>query len=236
MSKRVIVDPKIFDAFPDFKRGLVIVDELENRFQNDRIMGLLDKVIELRRSEVGLLDHPFVKAWDEAHTKFGSNPNRFPPSIKALLKRVQKTGRIPFINNVVAIFNYISIKYLVPCGGDDVDRIEGNLCLGFASGRERFIPLGGTEEEFPEPGEVIYFDDKSLKVMCRRWNWRNGDFSKIVEETKRAVINVDGIGSIPEELVVEARDELANLLAECCAAKVRLALLKRDMKEIVLYE
>jgi len=65
----------------------------------------------------------------------------------------------------VALFNYISIKYLIPCGGDDVDKIEGNLHLGFAKGDEWFVALGSEEKENPRPGEVIYFDDKTLKVI-----------------------------------------------------------------------
>jgi DNA/RNA-binding domain of Phe-tRNA-synthetase-like protein len=140
--------------------------------------------------------------------------------VKSLLKRVQKGKPLPFINCVVAAFNYISLKYLVPCGGDDVSKIEGNLTLGLATGQEVFVPLGGGEPEHPEPGEVIYYDDATLNVMCRKWNWRNGDFTKITEDTKRIVINVDGVGPIPEEVIVSARDDLAEILQNECAASL----------------
>ncbi|HBY57266.1 MAG TPA: hypothetical protein DEG96_05335 [Candidatus Atribacteria bacterium] len=229
--RKVIIDPVIFTQFPDFKRGIIIVKDVENALSNKRIKRPLNKEIDKRVKE-DLFEHPFIKAWDEAHLRFGSNPDKFPPSIKSLLKRIKKGGGFPFINSVVALFNYISIKYLIPCGGDDVDKIEGNLHLGFANGDESFIPLGGDDEEHPQPGEVIYFDDKSLKVMCRRWNWRNGDFSKITENTKRMVINIDGIGEVPQSLIEEARDELAKLLIEQCKAKLTTDLLNRDNREI----
>ena len=229
--RKVIIDPEIFVQFPDFKRGIIVVKDIENALGNKRIKKPLNEEIEKRMKE-DLIEHPFVKAWDEAHLKFGSNPNKFPPSIKSLLKRIKKGGGFPFINSVVALFNYISIKYLIPCGGDDVGKIEGNLHLGFAKGNEWFVALGSEEKENPQLGEVIYFDDETLKVMCRRWNWRNGDFSKITENTKRMVINIDGIGAVPQSIIEEARNELAKLLTERCKAELTTDLLNRNNREI----
>ncbi len=229
--RKIIVDNEIFDKFPDFKRGVIVVSSIENALGNKRIKKPLNKEIE-NKNDFDYKNHEFIKVWDEVHTKFGSNPNKFPPSIKSLLKRIQSGGGFPFINSVVALFNYISIKYLVPCGGDDIEKIRGNLRLGFAKGKEIFIPLGTEKEEIPEVGEVIYFDDKTLNVMCRRWNWRNGDFTKITEHTKKIIINIDGIQSVPKSLIEEARDELAKLLVEQCNAQITTDYIDKDNREI----
>lgn len=229
--KNIIIDNEIFDQFPDFKRGIIIVSDIENALGNKRIKKPLNKEIE-NRGGIDYNGHEFVRTWDDVHSKFGSNPNKFPPSIKSLLKRIQTGGGFPFINSVVALFNYISIKHLIPCGGDDVDKIEGNLHLGLAKGNEIFIPLGSEEQETPEAGEVIYFDDKTLNVMCRRWNWRNGDFSKITEHTKKIVINIDGIGPVSQSLIEGARDELSKLLVEQCNAKLTTDYIDKDNREI----
>ena len=109
--RKVIIDSEIFTQFPDFKRGIIIVGDIENALGNKRIKKPLNKEIEKRMKE-DLIEHPFVKAWNEAHLKFNSDPHKFPPSIKALLKRIKQGGGFPFINSVVALFNYISIKYL----------------------------------------------------------------------------------------------------------------------------
>ncbi len=231
--RKIIVEDQIFEKFPGFVRGIIIVKNIENAPTNDRIGKLLDEIMSERIGEQWF-EHEYVRAWEEAHRRFGSNPKRYPPSVKQLLKRIQKGRKIPFINSVVAAFNYVSLKYLVPCGGDDVDKIEGNLRLGFAKGNEIFVPLGGGSVEHPKPGEVIYYDDKSLRVMCRRWNWRNGDFSKITEETKRIVINVDGITPIPRRVVEDARDELADLLADECNAELTTDFITREKREIEL--
>ena len=229
--RKIIIEKEIFDRFPGFKRGLVIVEDIENARENENIEKLLDKEIE-RRAKEHNIEHKFIKAWDEIHRGFGSNPNRFPPSIKALLKRIEKGAKIPFINSVVASFNYISLKYLIPCGGDDIAKVKGNLHLGFASGNELFTPLGKDEIEHPDQGEVIYYDDEALTVMCRKWNYRNGDFTKVTEESKKIVINIDGAGVVPESLIIEARDELAQLLKEQAKAKLSTDLLTKEKNEL----
>jgi DNA/RNA-binding domain of Phe-tRNA-synthetase-like protein len=231
--RKIAIENKIFVRFPDFKRGIIIVTNIDNTFKNNWIQNLLDQEIE-NKIGTDYSINEFVKEWDEVHRAFGSNPNKFPPSIKSLLKRIQKGVGFPYINSVVALFNYISIKYLIPCGGDDIDKIEGNLHLGFARGNEIFVALGSAELEKPESGEVIYFDDKTLNVMCRRWNWRNGDFTKITENAKNIVINIDGVGQISKSLVLEARDELAQLLVEQCGASVTTGYLNIENQEILL--
>jgi len=205
--------------------------------KNKRIKKPLNKIIEQRKSEQFDYDnHPYLKAWDNAHLKFGSDPKQYPPSIKSLLIRIMSGGGLPFINSVVTLFNYISIKYLVPCGGDDISKIKGNLCLDFAQGNEFFTGLGSLEVEHPEKGEVIYYDDQSKQVMCRRWNWRNAEFSKIINDTKEIVINIDGIDDIPDSVIIEARDELARLLQEYCLAKLTTDLLTFHHTEVCLPE
>jgi DNA/RNA-binding domain of Phe-tRNA-synthetase-like protein len=211
--RQIVIDQEIFDRFPDFKRGLIIVSDVENALADDVISAALNGEIQ-KQAGVNLLDNEFVKAWDSVYLQLGANPNKFPPSIKSLLKRVAKSGGFPFINSIVALFNYVSIKYLIPCGGDDVQKIEGNLRLGLSKGKEIFVPLGSESKETPDVGEVIYFDDRTLNVMCRRWNWRNGDSTKILLTTKRLVINIDGIAPVPRSVIESARDELAALLVD----------------------
>jgi lysyl-tRNA synthetase class 2 len=202
---------------------------VENALSDETINKILNAKIK-ERTGANLLDHEYVKAWDTVYTDLGVNPNKFPPSIKSLLKRVVKSGGFPFINSIVALFNYVSIAYLIPCGGDDTDRVEGNLRLGISKGNEIFVPLGSMASETPVPGEVIYFDDKTLNVMCRRWNWRNGDFTKIQESTTRLVINIDGIDLVPRSVIEKARDELAELLTRQCRAKLTTDLLDANRR------
>jgi len=236
-NQKIQIIPDIFKKFPGFKRGIIVVNDLQVVEKNKRIKKPLNKIIKQRQSEnIDYSEHPFIKAWNEAHLKFGSNPEQFPPSIKSILTRLKDGGGLPFINSVVTLFNYISVKYIVPCGGDDSESISGNLCLGFATGDEIFTGLGSTKSEHPLKGEVIYYDEKSNQVMCRRWNWRNAEFSKITTNSHKIVINIDGIDGIPQSIIIQARDELADLLKLHCSAILYTDLLTIDKPELPLID
>lgn len=216
----------VFADFPDFRRGIVFADGLDNSGSSAELEALLRKAIEAKAAApVDLAADPRVLAWTEAHRKFGSNPNKFPPAHLSLLKRVQKAGAsVPFVNKVVAVMNICSLDAVTPVGGDHVE--AGLLELRRARGDERFTPLGEPQTvEHPFAGEVIYVVAGTGEVMCRRWNWRNGHATRITEQTRRIVMNIDGIGPGCEANVAAARDRVAELLARHCGAATRTGLL-----------
>lgn len=217
---------EVFADFPDFRRGIVFADGLDNEGPSPELEALLRKAIETRAAgPVDLAADPRVLAWTEAHRKFGSNPNKFPPAHLSLLKRVQKPdARVPFISKVVAVMNICSLDAVTPVGGDHVE--QGRLELRRADGSERFTPLGEPQTvEHPVAGEVIYVVAETGEVMCRRWNWRNGHATRITEQTRRIIMNIDGMGPGCESNVVAARDRVAELLARHCGATVGTGLL-----------
>ncbi|MBI3255910.1 MAG: hypothetical protein HYZ63_02975, partial [Candidatus Andersenbacteria bacterium] len=127
-----------------------------------------------QRSDIeNVKEHPAIATWREAHRLFGNNPNRYAPSVEAVIKRVVKGGSLPNINPLVDIYNHICMKYIVPVGGEDLDTCKGNIELAVASGEEKFIGLGDENNDSPTAGEVIYKDEEG--VLCRRFNWREAD-------------------------------------------------------------
>lgn len=224
----VRVHERIFELYPSFRRGIVIASQMDNQGNAPELESLLEKVIrEAAGNPVDVKTDIRTANWNEAHRLFHSNPNKFPPAHCALLKRVQKPGtRIPFINKVVAIMNYNSIRSIMPVGGDDLDKAGSTLELRFANGTETFTPLGQPDaREHPESGEVIYVVGETKEVMCRRWNWRNGHNTLIDEATRRMVMNIDGLGEGSEGLAMETRDRVAEMLRQFCGAETTVSLL-----------
>ncbi len=224
----IIVQEGVFEKFPTFRRGIVIAHGIQNHGQSDELEALLNEAVEESSSNpIDLKADPRILVWNEAHKKFGSNPNKFPPAHAALIKRIQKPGvRLPFINKVVAIMNYNSIKDVIPVGGDDVEKAGQGLVLGFAEGHEIFVPLGSPEiQEHPSPNEIIYVVQPSGEVMCRRWNWRNGHSTRITEETRTMVMNVDGLGDESEKKATHTRDRVTEMLRAYCQAEVIVTML-----------
>jgi DNA/RNA-binding domain of Phe-tRNA-synthetase-like protein len=224
------VHPAIFQAQPTFHRGIVVATNMNNQEVSPELQDLLSQAIkDAANKPIDLAQDPLITRWDEAHRQFESNPNKFPPAHKNLLKRVQKQdASLPFINNAVALMNYNSITSKIPVGGDDLAHIGSILELRPAHGNENFIPLGASDSEQPTPGELIYVCADSENVMCRRWNWRNGNLTAITQQTQSIVMNIDGLGEDCEATVIQVRDRIALMLSEFCNATTTTTLLNID--------
>lgn len=61
-------------------------------------------------------ENPVISVWREAYQKFKTKKG-VRSSIEALLKRVEKGNEVSSINPLVDIYNTISLKYGMPCGG-----------------------------------------------------------------------------------------------------------------------
>jgi DNA/RNA-binding domain of Phe-tRNA-synthetase-like protein len=173
--------------------------------------------------------HPQIASWRQAYTDFGTNPNKFYCSIESLGRRARRGDQLPYINTLVALFNYFSLKHMVPSGGDDLDSVDGDLRLTLAKGDEPFTSLNSDAIEYPPPGEVIYVDNS--KVMCRRWNWRQGDQTKLTPDTTDVAINVDCLPPVSKEKARAITGELADLVKEFCGGEVKYSLLDASQNE-----
>jgi lysyl-tRNA synthetase class 2 len=224
----VRVQERIFQEFPFFRRGIVVASGIQNQGASKELETLLNEAVEsASRQPIDVKADPRIVVWSEAHRKFGSNPNKFPPAHFSLIKRVQKPGtHLPFINKLVSIMNCNSIADVIPVGGDDLEHAGRCLELRYASGQETFVPLDSPEtSEHPAPGEVIYAVADSGRVMCRRWNWRNGYETRITEETRAMVMNIDGLGEESEFRAAKTRDRVAAMLEKYCGARTATAML-----------
>ena len=214
-------DPQLFAKYPGYVRGLVIVRRAINiESPIDEVLRMLlgaQKTIRQRADLETPSAQPNIAAWREAYRAFGAKPSEYPSSIEALVKRVRRGDDVPYINTLAAICNSASLRYLVPIGGHAIDvmQADGELRLGFAHGDEEFIPFGGGSMEHPVPGEVIFTYNTST-VLCRRWTWRQGEFSKLQRTTTAVEINVDGLPPVTRADVELICNDLATLISLYC--------------------
>ncbi|CAA9489500.1 MAG: FIG01129170: hypothetical protein [uncultured Solirubrobacteraceae bacterium] len=168
----------------------------------------------LRRSGLGrVTDHPHIAAWRAAFSAFGAKPSRYPSSAEALVARVLKGQELPRVNVLVDLYNAVSVRHVVPVGGEDADRLEGPLRLAVAAGGEPFDPRGdGTAVEPVAAGEVVWRDDRG--VTCRRWNWRQGRRTQLTEDTTRAFFVFDRLEGLTRDELHHAAGELSQLLRD----------------------
>jgi DNA/RNA-binding domain of Phe-tRNA-synthetase-like protein len=233
---RFRVEDEVFRIFPQFCRGIVMAAGIDNSRQSPELEALLREQEEKLRQDlqVDLATHPRLLAWKDAYRQFGSNPNKFTPSIVFLAKQVKSGKSVRSISPAVDAFNLISMRHLIPCGGDDMDKVEDDLTLGPANSNETFAPIFKPEEiEHPEAGEIIYVNRKTERVLCRRWNWRNGDFSKLTPDTRKLAINVDGMmPAIGRDEIEQAANGLKDLIALFCGGSILIHYLDAQNRQV----
>lgn len=227
------IEEKIFEDFEKPFIGVVIACGTSNQNSNSEITKLLREAENnLRKQFEGeeISEHPQIAPWREAYRKFGSKPRDFRCSIEALSRIILKGSEIRHISNLVDLYNLISIKYVLPVGGEDLDKMKGNLVLGYAKGDELYSPLGEEENDPPRVGEVIYKDDEG--VICRRWNWREADRTKLTKETTNAILVIESLSPIPQEVAEQATKELAELVQKFCGGSIETFFLNEENREI----
>lgn len=154
-----------------------------------------------------------LAGWRSAFRLFGVDPTQYRNAAEALLRRLTKKGDIPSINAIVDCCNLVSIRYALPVAAFDLRRVRGVVTVQFASGEERFTPLGEAAPEHPEPGEVIFMDEAGL-VVARRWCWRQSAESAAQESTQAALFTIEAQHPAGKALVEQALNDLQALLAE----------------------
>lgn len=235
---KIGIAPEVFQAWPAYRRIVVVARDVDNAEEDPALEALLREAEASVRQDPALenlKEYPGIASWRTVFERMGLNPNKYPPSIANLVKRTRSGKDLPFVNRLVAIFNIVSLKYRIPCGGDDLSGVTGDVRLMPASGDETYEPLGNPEAlERPNPGEIILVDTGRKTVFCRGWCWKNGDPSKITRESRLVAINLDAIPPVGLETLHAAAAELAGLLARHCGGTAEMHLLEPESPEFEL--
>ncbi|MBI5223734.1 hypothetical protein HY990_04905 [Candidatus Micrarchaeota archaeon] len=231
---KLIIDNRIFETFEGLNIGIVIAKNIDNHAQTtdiwDRIKERQQEILRELNSET-LSMEPKIDCWRRAYTKFGGKPKENRSSIENLCKMILKGSELRPINSLVDIYNYISLKYVLPAGGEDLDKIKGEIHLTFATENESEVALLGEKEaRKPHAGEVIYKDN--ISAICRRWNWKEADRTKLTNETKNAILVVEGLPPTTKNEIEMATTELSELIAKYCHGSVEMAILNEQNPKI----
>jgi lysyl-tRNA synthetase class 2 len=235
MKDGFCIDPAIPNLFPHIKVGVLVCRDLNNQKTSPEIAALLRKTEEEVRQKYtveNLATLPKIADWREAYRKFGFSPSAHRSSIEALLRRVLQGKELPSISPIVDLYNIVSLKYVLAAGGDDLDKVEGGISLTVADGTELFVMLGTNKPEPIKKGEVIYRDDK--EVLCRSWNYRECEKTKITEHTKNVCLVLEGLEQTSSEEIQTAIGELKHLLQKYCQGTYQEFFLNKETIEAPL--
>jgi len=209
------VEPAVLELRPDYTALIIVAEGLRPGPSDEATDALLSDAEAQARAALAGRDTgelPPVAAWRAAYQAFGAKPKRTRPSVEALLRRVE--AGLPRIDRLTDIYNAISVRHLLPVGGEDLARYRGPARLARAAGDEPFdtVSDGHPITGHPEPGEVIWRDDGG--VTCRCWNWRQCVRTRITHATTSAMFILDGLAELgPGGLAAAGRDLAGQLAA-----------------------
>lgn len=221
LLERVRVDDAVWTLRPDFAVLALAVTGLENG-AGDAVSATAVSEAEAYARAGGPAGSvpPHVVAWQDAYRAFGARPQRTASSVEALWKRAVGPG-LPRVNWLVDVYNSVSVRHVLPVGGEDLSRYAGPIRLIRATGTEPFETMkdGAPVSDPPLPGEVVWADD--LGVTCRRWNWRQCTRTRLIDTTTSALFLLERLAPMTLEELDAAGDALlAAIRARCPQAVV----------------
>lgn len=210
---KVSVEPEFWTLFPDAQVNVLHLKGVKNQPENhayfEELLKNGAKEAQHFLTEETFSQNPVVAQWRHAFSQFKTKKGAR-SSIEALLKRVNQGHEFSPINPLVDIYNSISLKYAVPCGGEDLKKIAGDLHLGKAIGGETFLPLGAEVDAPALPEEIIYYDEKG--AVCRCLNWREAQRTMLTEDTTEALLVIEAINEEQAQRANQAMDEMQRLM------------------------
>ena len=233
--KKFVIEDSFWSLFPNAKIGIVICHGIDNSLRDNEEFA--EMILEAEKEALKYLqdaefsNNTVIKVWREAFQKFKTKKGAR-ASIEALLKRVQNGNHIGTINPLVDIYNSISLRYALPCGGEDIDKFVGDIRLTTAVGNEEFIPLGTDENLPPYEGEIVYKDDKG--AICRCWNWREAVRTMLTENTNNAFLCIESVDESRSIEFENALKDLAKMVQDNLGGTSKISFLDINNKEIVI--
>lgn len=228
---KVIVDNKFWELFPEAQISTLTLHKIDNHVDEKddpyfaKLLSEGAKASEKFITNESFKDNEVVDEWRQAFRKFKTKKG-VRCSIEALLKRVSQGREFSPINPLVDIYNSVSLKYGVPCGGENINAFDGDLHLGEAKGGESFKPLGADEDSPALPGEIIYYDQAG--AICRCLNWREAQRTMLTEDTTDSVLVVEAINANQAKRANEAIQELKELCEKYFEVDGKIQILNKE--------
>lgn len=231
--KKFIIENDFWDVFPKAKIGIIICKDIDNSIKDEEkykdMISVSEKEALKHLTNEEFSSNDAIKVWREAFQKFKKKKGAR-SSIEALLKRVNNGNHLGTINPLVDIYNSISLKYAMPCGGEDIDTFVGDIRLTKAIGNEDFVTLGTDKSEPPYEGEIVYKDNEG--AICRSFNWREAVRTMLTENTRNAFLCIELVDESRQKEFENALNDLENLVKENLGGTCTTSILDINNKEV----
>ena len=158
-----------------------------------------------------VLNNPITQGYADLLKSVGRSIKKYPPTVPAFIRNIQRRGSMPHINSVIDIYNVESLHSLLAIGGHDLDKIDGHITFTVNKEAVVFLPISSTEKQVAET-DYVYRDPKGIIAWL---GVRDGENYKFDDGTKNAIFIIQGNANTSIDLRVEALKRIQSDLAEC---------------------
>ena len=158
-----------------------------------------------------ILKHPVTQGYADLLQSVGRSIKKYPPTVPAFIRNIQRRGSMPHINSVIDIYNVESLYSLLAIGGHDLDKIDGQITFTVNKEAGVFLPISSTEKHVAET-DYVYRDPKGIIAWL---GVRDGEDYKFDDGTKNAIFIIQGNANTSADIRVEALKRIQSDLAEC---------------------
>lgn len=158
-----------------------------------------------------ILHHPITQGYADLLQNVGRSIKKYPPTVPAFIRNIQRRNSLPHINSVIDIYNVESLHSLLAIGGHDMDKIDGQIEFTVNKKEDVFLPIASPEKHVA-PTDYVYRDRKGIIAWL---GVRDGEAYKFDDTTKNAVFIIQGNANTSAKMRVEALNRIRQDLAEC---------------------
>jgi DNA/RNA-binding domain of Phe-tRNA-synthetase-like protein len=206
---------ELFEKFPTASIHGVVFEglggfnaETAERWKQEALRSVHDNGIKLEL----LVESAVIKEWRNAFQAFGVKPSKYRSSIEQLYRRALKGDIIHTRYPLVNLYCYVSIIQMVPMGGYDIQKTQGDISVRLTTQGEEFVAIGERHPMCCEPGVVVYSDDAG--IICWAWNHRDGARTCLGAGTSQAIFFADSASNESRGRATAAMDLLSDALSE----------------------
>lgn len=229
----VSIENKIFEKYPEVHIGYLVAQvnvTTIHPFVEELKSGLLNHLQSQGINSNNYTLHPNITAWRKIYAEdFGVNVKNYRSSVEALLKRVIMGKSLWRICSIVDLYNCCSILSLLPMGGYDLNKINGDIQIRYAHEGETFLGLGEKEKIPVLPNHVVYADDQ--KIMCWLWNHKDAIETAIDGESKSVLFFIDAFDQTSAWIALQ---QLSDHLKQIHCTPIESGVLHHALSDVYL--
>lgn len=204
----------LFDKFPNYKVGGILLTNIKKKeVAENSIENISANLVqEVLRRKNYFQNSPSYVGWLKIFKEMNLPDRECTASHIYLMKRVLKNAQLMRINDLVDLYNIVSLYRFIPLGGHSVEGVE-EMTIGKTKGGEIFKAIGSEEEEKVDAGEFAYIDFPKNRIQTRHLVWRQSDYSKVNENCSDMFIPIDdGAGTYSLKGLENIASEVIGLL------------------------